>query len=217
MYRFGDGQVISATKNVDLPAILGSQPIILNIDIVANDIPLLLSRKAMKNAGVTLDFENDNATVFGNLVKLITTKSGHYAIPISPYCNILNNIVSGNNPNVTLTITQQKSKYDIGLKLHRQFLHPTPNKLICLLNSAGDSWVNDNELKDVIHKISNDCQTCKLYRKTPPRPVLELPMATKFPESVSIDLKFYNGKILLHLVDHATKTISINNCAIKET
>jgi len=77
--------------------------------------------------------------------------------------------------------------------------------LICLLNSAGDPWVNDNELKDVIHKISNDCQTCKLYRKTPPRPVVGLPMATKFLECVAMDLKFYNGKILLHLVDHATR------------
>ena len=38
----------------------------------------------MKKADVTRDFINDNAIVFGESVKLITTKSGHSTIPIPP-------------------------------------------------------------------------------------------------------------------------------------
>ena len=36
----------------------------------------------MKKADMTLDFKNDDAIVFGQSVKLVTTKSGHYTIPI---------------------------------------------------------------------------------------------------------------------------------------
>ena len=49
----------------------------------------------MKKADVTHDFINDNAIVFGESVKLITTKSGHYTIPIPPYKTVLNNIKTG--------------------------------------------------------------------------------------------------------------------------
>ena len=39
-----------------------------------------------------------------------------------------------------------------------------------------------------------------VYNKaTPTRPVVELPIATTFQECVEMDLKFYNGNILLHL------------------
>ena len=43
----------------------------------------------MKKADVTRDFINDNAIVFGESVKLITTKSGHSTIPTPPYKAVL--------------------------------------------------------------------------------------------------------------------------------
>ena len=44
-----------------------------------------------------------------------------------------------------------------------------------------------------------------MYQKTPQRPVVGLPMATSFEECFAMDLNFYKGKSLLHLIDHATK------------
>ena len=65
----------------------------------------------MKKTDMTLDFNNDNAVVFGESVKLITTKSGHYTIPVSPYKTILNNLTTGISTNITLITTQtDKSK-----------------------------------------------------------------------------------------------------------
>ena len=78
----------------------------LNTDIVVSDISLLLSRKPMKKADMTLNFKNDNAIVFGESVKLITTKSGHYTIPILPYKTVLNNLTAGINTHITLITTQ---------------------------------------------------------------------------------------------------------------
>ena len=84
IYQFRDGNLFTAIENVDIPIVLGKQHVMLNKDIVASDIPLLLSRKYMKKADMTLDFKNDNAKVFGESVKLITTKSGHYTVPYHP-------------------------------------------------------------------------------------------------------------------------------------
>ena len=47
-----------------------------------------------------------------------------------------------------------------------------------------------------------------MYRKASPRPVVGIPMATTFQECVAMDLKFYNGNILLYLVNHATRLSS---------
>ena len=63
----------------------------LNTNIVVSDIPLLISRKSMKKANMTLDFKNDHAFIFDQSIQLLVTKSGHYGIPINPYKTILNN------------------------------------------------------------------------------------------------------------------------------
>ena len=115
----------------------------LNTDVVQNDIPLLLSRKAMKTANMMLGFKSDKATIFDEPEKLIVTKSGHYSLPTQPYSKILNNIVTGKNPNITLITISNKSKHDMAIKLNRQFSHPTPEKLLKLVNSAGKPWNND--------------------------------------------------------------------------
>ena len=167
----------------------------LNTDIIASDIPLLLSRKSMKKADMALDFKNDNAIVFGESVKLITTKSGHYTIPISPYKTVLNNLTTGINTNITLIPTQtNKSKYDIASKLQRQFAHPPPERIVKLLNSARDPWKDDDELKSLIKNVSDECQICQVYRKATPRPVVGL-----------------------HLVDHATRLLSSKIIRSKRT
>ena len=51
-----------------------------------------------------------------DISKLITTKLGHYTIPISPYKTALNNLTTGISINITLITTQtNKSKYEIAL------------------------------------------------------------------------------------------------------
>ena len=53
--------------------------------------------------------------------------------------------------------------------------------------------------------VSDNCQTCNLYRTTPSRPIVGLLSAVKFQQAVAMDLKFFEGKIILHLIDHATR------------
>ena len=48
-----------------------------------NEIPLLLSKASMKRAKLILNFNEDNATILGQKVRLHCTSSGHYCIPLS--------------------------------------------------------------------------------------------------------------------------------------
>ena len=109
-------------ENVDLPTVLGSKHVMLNTDIVASDIPLLLSRKSVKRTVMTIDFKNDEAVPSGKQIQLMNTKSGHYMLPICHYNTILNNITTGTNTAVVLIATS-KTKTEIAQELHCQFAH----------------------------------------------------------------------------------------------
>ena len=52
-------------------------------DVVDTDIPLLLSKDAMKRAGTCLNFEDDSVTMLKKKIPLSCTSSGHYYIPIT--------------------------------------------------------------------------------------------------------------------------------------
>ena len=70
--------------------------------------------------------------------------------------------------------------------MHRQFAHPPVKKLKSLLQAA-NLW--KDEYKDLLEDIDSKCDLCKRYSKTPPRPVVSMPMATSFNETVAMDLK----------------------------
>ena len=84
-------------QNVSIPIILGNKSVMLNTGIVASDIPLLISRKSMKKADMTLDFKNYNVMISGESIQLMVTKSGSCAIPVCWYSTILNNVTTGLN------------------------------------------------------------------------------------------------------------------------
>ena len=158
-------------------------------------------------ANIKLNFENDTITAFGEAdeIPLINTSTGHYAIPISKPTQLANQFEKGKISNITLITKDVKNDREIAMKLHRQFAHPTEKKLLNLINNAGHPWSENENLKKEINTISQECNVCKMYKRPPPRPIVGLPTATKFQDTVALDLKFYNGKILLHLIDHATR------------
>ena len=90
----------------------------------------------------------------------------------------------------------------MALKLHRQFGHPSQEKLLNLIKNAG---ITDGDLKLEIIKVSETCDICMKHRKPMPRPVVSLPLATKFNSTVAMDLKKWNKVYFLVLVDVATR------------
>ena len=108
---------------------------------------------------------------------------------------------------VKLDDVDEAERHEILLKLHRQFAHPSKRRLMALLKDAG-VWKND--YLDILLTIEENCQLCKSYTKTPPLPVVSLPMAHEYNEKVAMDLKQLKGRWILHMIDMwARYTVSV--------
>ena len=84
------------------------------------------------------------------------------------------------------------------IKIHQQFGHATADKLQRLLVNAG---VRDSGLFEMLRKVVNNCETCALYKKTPPKPAVGLPLATDFNQTVAVDLHELETNVwYLHII-----------------
>ena len=203
VFKFGGGTCLKSKSEYSLPAVIAGKEVTIQTDVVDSDIPLLLSRTAMKKAAIKMDLENDTATIMGRGVALNLTSSGHYCIPIDKTEEVPVEDVCA----VWLQELTRQERYKILLKLHRQFAHPPKKRLIALLKDA-KVWQEQYE-EDMV-QIEEKCELCKIYAKTPSRPVVGLPMATKFNEKVAMDLKQWNSRWILHIIDMWSRyTISI--------
>ena len=99
---------------------------------------------------------------------------------------------------VKLVELDGKDRLQVLLKLHRQFTHPPEKKLIALLK---DTRVWHDDYKVQLGEIYNKCELCKVYKKTPSKPAVALPVATRFNQKVCMDLKKKGDKWILHLID----------------
>ena len=201
-FKFSDGKTVKSTGIVTIPAIIGCVSLKIIADVVDEFIPLLLSKGSLKRARADLNFANDSIEILGQRLTLIETNSGHYVLPLTRKKACLEAVERDIKANVTLTVTDTLTTNQKAIKLHRQFAHPTADKLIKLLKNAGST---DNDLEEEVKKVTKKCKVCKILKKPDPRPVVGMPMATRFGECVAMDLKKMKNVHLLHVIDHATR------------
>ena len=137
-----------------------------------------------------LNFQNDTILIFNKNIRLITTHSGHYAIPITRVKQLINNPDREPNMIITLILLDSKGNHSITLKLQRQFAHPSKEKVLQVVKKAGEPWCNNQNLMVEIN-VLNNCTTCKRYEKTPPKPIVGLPMATRFQCHPDLAVSWY--------------------------
>ena len=160
----------------------------------------------MKRASMKLNFEDYTISINSENIPLISANSGNYAIPITKAKNFVNNLDRENNMNITLRVAENnKGNQYIAPKLHKQFAHPSERTFLQLIHNTCQPWQNDENLKEEIKNVSRNCATCKLFKEPPPRPIVGLRTAAVFQETVAMDLKFYNAKILFHPLDHSAR------------
>ena len=140
VFKFGGGTCLKSKGEYSLPAMIAGKEVTIKTDVVESDIPLLLSRAAMKKAAIKLDLETDTAVIMGKEEALNLTSSGHYCIPIDKSEEVPVESVSA----VNLDVLNRKDRYKILLKLHRQFAHPPMKRPIALLKDAG-GWKGEYE------------------------------------------------------------------------
>ena len=200
-FRFGDGVESCGIKSVKLPVKIGMNRLYLNVDVVSNEIPLLISKPDMSAIGMNIDFGKHQAMIGDEVLELGCNSAGHYVIPLTEFadesCNVvfkLTNVLSGD----------QKEQEAKAKKLHRQFCHASKEKLIKLLKSSG---CDIPDFSKAIEKVCDSCDFCRKYKKPFPKPIVRLPTTDKFNNTVCMDLKeLEKGKVwILHMVDVATR------------
>ena len=66
-FKFGGEEIMRSKGEYSLPAVIAGKDVMIRTDVEGSDIPLLLSRSAMKTAGVKMDMENDIANILGRM------------------------------------------------------------------------------------------------------------------------------------------------------
>jgi len=204
MFRFGDGGECKSLKRMVIPIKIGSANHLMRVEVVSNEIPLLISKAAMKSLGVSesnLDLKNDKWLIDGEEVRLHCTTSGHYCVPV--------NVFQVNAENITLKVVElenlgKKEKRAKAIKLHRQFGHASESKLLKLIK---ESHVEDKQFNACVKEVCESCDICRKFKAPPLKPTVSLPIATRFNQVVCLDLKEYvkNKVWIMHMIDAATR------------
>ena len=190
IFKFGGGTRLFSDGQYSIPVQLAGHKLMLVTDVVRSDIPLLLSKSAMKSAKMHINLEDDTAEVMGQKISLNCTSSGHYCIPI------LQEEIPVNQ--VSLAELTEKERHKTLLKLHLQFGHASADKMIELLK---DAKIWNSDYLSMMNTIVTKCEICQRFKKTPPKCAVAIPMAKNFNEVVSLDLKNWEDGYILHIID----------------
>ena len=170
----------------------------------------------MKNLGMEVDIRNGKAKMSefgGEMVDIREDKKGHLRIKLGKKME-KNKVWLGEEWWENVGKRKEKLK-----KLHFQFGHPGWERLFRLIKEAKVDQGNkdegiERELKNETKDISENCEICKKYKRTPARPVVGMQWAQRFNELVAMDLGDIDGKLFLVMIDVATKycqAIWVNN------
>ena len=200
-FKFGDGRKVSSKFQAVIPVKIGDKNCFIETEIVDEKIPLLLSKSSLKKAETVLNLKEDKVRMFDQDIKVNLSSNGHYAVEIVPQevCNF-DNIESV----LIFEESDDKKKKRVKLvKLHKQFGHASFNNLKNLLKNAG---CFNEEISKLLTEICNNCDICKKYKKASPRPVVGLPRATDFNQSVAMDLHYIDKNLwYFHMIDEFSR------------
>ena len=219
-FKFGGGVRKKSLKKLCLPVYIAGMDLKVTTDVVDAEIPLLLSLQTMKKAKMIVNFAKDDVEIMGRKVKLSKTSTGHYSISLNEsdikrdgrhYSReeVYDNDGNGDDVAdenalfldmideclISIDTNDDNERYKALKKLHEQVAHLPIEEL---LKTSG-KWKPD--MGKMVKQVEDSCTTCKLYAKRPPKPVVALSRAKKFNEVLSLDLKFWRGKIILYLID----------------
>ena len=167
-FKFGNCNKLNSHYKLILPCVIADIEVTIITDVMDSDIPLVLSKDAIKRAGTCFNFEDDSVTMLKTKIPLSCTSSGHYYSPITKplpdkrkfkHILFIKEISSKN--------TAKKKKK--ATKLHRQFSHPSSKKLCNLVKNAG---VTDPEFIKILQTLPSSCELCIRYKKTEPKPIV---------------------------------------------
>ena len=204
-YVFGDGEEVKSRECVEFPVYIGSQMLKIKADVVSSEIPLLMGRPSMVRGRINIFVSEKEIEILGERVGLVQTSTGHLCLPLTnkllmkdyPSSIILNTTCLKN-----CSLSEKKQK---AIKLHKQFSHPSKERLLSFVkNSRG---FRDKDFLKCIEECTDNCQICLEFKRPKLRPIVAFPLGNKFNDVVCLDLKeiVHNKSYILHLIDSTTR------------
>ena len=83
IFEFDTGERLQSNGIYCVPAVIASKKVLINIDAVERDIPLVLSKASMERGQMKIDDEHLTVDVFGVRIRMGVTMSGHYCVAIN--------------------------------------------------------------------------------------------------------------------------------------
>ena len=206
-FMFGNEGKLTAKESYKLPVKVAGNVHLISVDIIESDIPCLLSKAEMKTLGMTLDMKNDKAYINGQPIKVSTTSAGHFIMDLIDqdetcnFCSIVDEVLEQAHVVDLMKVDETQQAKLLG-KIHKQFGHRPKKVFVSLLKDAG-KWMP--HFSKIIDKIVNKCEGCILRKRNPDRPSVALPRAEDFNEILTMDLKIWNGKYILYMIDMFTR------------
>ena len=195
-FGFGNNGTLTASKCYKIPVNIAGKETKVKLDIISSDIPLLLSMSAMEKAGTKFDLEAKTVTMFGTTMPIMKTSSGHPIIRIQPISKVTSDLVFlADSSNIKTHEDQMR----ILRRLHSQFGHMTKKSFLQFLKISSVKWLDS--LPGDVKKIIDKCEGCILRKRNPDRPAVALPMASRFNQKVSMDLKHWGNKYICYFID----------------
>ena len=168
LYRFGDGEESMSIK--DVPIAIGSKRMLLEVDVVKNNIPLLISKGAISKLGMKIDLTRHKTEKNAEVMKLLCISSDHFCVSLATFarenCNVifhLTNLLSWSN----------EVKKEKVIKLHCQLCHVSKDQLVKFLK---DSCCDDKKFLKMIVDCCDNCKFCLKFKKPFPRLSVRFPV-----------------------------------------
>ena len=147
-----------------------------------------------------LDMCNNKATMFHQPVELNYT-TGHYCVNISGKQETKYNEESEIRF-LEGKLNESEQKQTI-LKLHQHFGHASTANLKKLMQNAG---IKDPQVYRDMTEIVEKCDVCTRPKKTPPKPVVGMPLAEDYNHTVAVDLHQLDRNVwYFHMIDKYTR------------
>ena len=85
------------------------------------------------------------------------------------------------------------------IKIHKILAHPKAEILKLFFKNSSE---NDDKTLKIVEEVSDDCEVCRKFKKSPNRPKVGLPTSSDFNEVVALDLKerFNNKEYILYCI-----------------
>ena len=207
-FKFGDGQTVQSIGKCRIPITLQGIKgnVLLETDFIEKELPLLFSRSAMKKASTVITFKDNGkevVTMLGKEQQLYVSEGGHLCIPLAEHNLDAFGVDEEKRISFVGKLEQLNDpKRKKVAKLHEQFAHPVSSRLIQLLKNGG---IVDKDFHYLIEDATRNCGVCTKYKKPHLTPVVCFPRATEFNEHIALDLKYFSGDFMLHVIDHFTR------------